>query len=325
MRYIAELDGLRAIAVTLVILFHAAGPVTGGFIGVDIFFVLSAFLITGILLDEHDRLGAYSISRFYWRRAVRLTPALALFLVAYLIVAPSIWPLHDHGRDAVLTALYLSDYSYSFWGLPLYLQHTWSLAVEEHFYLLWPLLLAPLMRAKHPILLLGAAWIAFTGWRFAVAGDWTSYYYRFDTRATGLILGAILCLALRDGRIAFRPIHGWIAAGLLALLTFTANIGRAIEATTIAELAAAAMIGCVATGKAGAFHAILASRPLVVVGKLSYAMYLWHFPFAYLVRGYWGFAATALASFLFALVAAAISYASVEAIGRRASRRAVAV
>lgn len=93
MRYLPALDGIRAFAVIIVVLFHARMPhMSGGFLGVDIFFVLSGFLITTLLITEHDRKSTIRIGRFYWRRAFRLTPPLAVLLIAYLVLAPSAWP-----------------------------------------------------------------------------------------------------------------------------------------------------------------------------------------------------------------------------------------
>ena len=112
-----------------------------GYFGVDLFFVLSGFLITRLLVDEIDSTGRIDLLRFYLRRLLRLTPALLLMLTAYLLIAPSLWPqldLMSHVRDAALVAFYLSDYSQAFWHNPKVLIHTWSLSVEEHFYLIWP-------------------------------------------------------------------------------------------------------------------------------------------------------------------------------------------
>lgn len=105
MQYRPELDGLRAIAVVLVVLFHADGQVSGGFIGVDLFFVLSAFLITSLLASEWGESGVIDLKRFCWRRFLRLMPALLLLLATYLVVAPFVWPGHNHPRDPVLTGL----------------------------------------------------------------------------------------------------------------------------------------------------------------------------------------------------------------------------
>src|SRR3546814_6270958 len=150
MPFFPALDGLRAVAVLAVMVFHAmTGFATGGFLGVDVFFVLSGYLITCLLLVEHHGAGRIAISAFYLRRALRLYPALLLMLAVYLLAAPWLFPeasVSSHARDALLAGTYLSDYSYAFFKEPFYLKHTWSLAAEEHFYLLWPLLLGGMLR-----------------------------------------------------------------------------------------------------------------------------------------------------------------------------------
>jgi len=153
------LDGLRAVAVVLVISDHCGVPVFDqGYFGVDLFFVLSGFLITRLLVDEIDATGRIELWRFYLRRLLRLAPALLLFLAAYMLIAPSIWPQFDfllHLRDAALVGFYLSDYSQAFWHNPKVLIHTWSLSVEEHFYLIWPFAVLLLARIGPAILWLG--------------------------------------------------------------------------------------------------------------------------------------------------------------------------
>lgn len=129
-----ELDGLRAIAISLVMLFHSrCFIVPGAFAGVDIFFVLSGFLITRLLLAEQSCGGRIDIGSFYIRRITRLTPALLLMLSVYVLLAPMLWPSADHLFQAGLAFFYASDYARAFWGVPQYLTHTWSLSVEEHF------------------------------------------------------------------------------------------------------------------------------------------------------------------------------------------------
>jgi peptidoglycan/LPS O-acetylase OafA/YrhL len=296
-RHIPELDGLRAVAVTAVVLFHARpnGVFSGGFVGVDLFFVLSAFLISS-LLDENPKLG-----RFYWRRFCRLMPALLLMLAGYLVAAPFIWQGYDHGRDALLAGLYLSDYSYAFVKLPLYLQHTWSLAVEEQFYLLWPLMFFALLRAKHPVPILIAAYVAMTLWRVGT-GDWQQYYYRFDTHATGLILGAALFF--------YRPKLGQLSAYAaltgLAVILVVAHIQHSSLVITLAEICAAILI-CSPPQWLSRFEWL---------GKRSYAVYLWHFPIIYYLREHLSFVATAAIGFTASVAMAQLSYITVEAWGR---------
>ena len=137
LRYNPALDGLRAVAVILVISDHCFVPVFDqGYFGVDLFFVLSGFLITRLLVDEIDATGRVDLWRFYLRRFLRLAPPLLLFLIAYVLIAPWFWPQFDflsHMRDAGLAGFYLSDYSQALWHSPKVLIHTWSLSVEETF------------------------------------------------------------------------------------------------------------------------------------------------------------------------------------------------
>src|SRR5687768_11060779 len=136
MRYMPELDGLRALAVCAVLAFHAGAPMAqSGYLGVDLFFVLSGFLITSILVAEHERSGTIAVGRFYVRRALRLYPSLLLMLAVFVVVAPLLWPELPAARYALWSALYLSDYTRALIGEPEVLSYTWSLSVEEHFYL----------------------------------------------------------------------------------------------------------------------------------------------------------------------------------------------
>lgn len=304
---IPGLDGLRAFAVLAVLLFHAApgGPFPGGFLGVDLFFVLSGFLITGVLVAD-DRLGS-----FYWKRFCRLGPALGLFLLAYVLVAPAIWPGHSHGRDALLAGLYVSNWTFTFWGDPEYIRHTWSLAVEEQFYLIWPFALPLLLKSRQPARWLFAAVVLLTLWRCSFAANWMSYYYRTDTRLTGLLVGAALYF-VRDRLVLSRTAF-WIGAALSGWLLLAADILRAFLFIPLAELAAVLMIGAAVSGNAPHFL----DRPLLVrLGLWSYGIYLWHNPATLALRdqGFWVALAGSLAV---AIPCAALSYYSVEAAGRR--------
>lgn len=295
MRYVPELDGLRAIAVTAVVLFHSApfGPFSGGFVGVDLFFVLSAFLITGIL-ERGQPLG-----EFYGRRALRLLPPLFLMLAVYVVIAPAIWP-DARPTDALLT--YVSDFTYP--PRPRLLQHTWSLAIEEQFYLIWPFAL-PLIR--RPPWLVGI-YVLLTVWRLAFVGDFHDYYYRFDTHSTGLILGAWLYFA----KPQFKNLHAGIAAATLGIILLLGDIRSAWLWITPAELAAAILIGWSLNGSA-----TLSWRPLRKIGKLSYGIYLWHFPVAYGLRFHLGFVSIAVITFAVSTGMAALSYVTIEAWARR--------
>src|SRR5262245_54776854 len=167
MLYMPALDGLRGVAVLAVFFFHVHAPLPpyGGYLGVDAFFVLSGFLITGLLLDEARVTGTIRVGAFYLRRVRRLLPALLLLLAAYLAVMPSIRPEVDQWTPALYAGLYVSDYARAFLGEIGLLSHTWSLSVEEHFYLLWPfavLWLARRASLNRVLWLLGVAYVVAT-------------------------------------------------------------------------------------------------------------------------------------------------------------------
>lgn len=279
MQYNPALDGVRAISVLAVVLFHCGIPgAQGGFVGLDVFFVLSGFLITSLLAAEY-RSGIIEVARFYARRAIRLYPTLLLLLATYLALAPFLWPSDTQWLAATLAALYIYDYALAFWNPTNTVGHTWSLGVEEKFYLLWPFLLPLLLRTRRPVIWLLAAFAVITAWRYGVAWTWgwKQAYFSFDTRASGIVLGAIAALT------QFR-VSRWTLVVALGALAFDAAlpslpISDQVEAVTLritlAELAAFVLI-CHAA--ANARSRSLSWPPLVYIGRLSYGIYLWHFP-----------------------------------------------
>lgn len=264
--YNPNLDGLRALAVLVVVAFHARVPgFAGGYVGVDLFFVLSGYLITNVLTHNPD------IKQFYIRRAKRLIPPLALMLAVYLAVFPVIRPGLPHFRDALIAFTYLSDYAVAFWNEPDYLRHTWSLAVEEHFYLLWPLVL---IRFRPTVRALLIAYIVATAWRWGWNG-WHEAYSRFDTRLSGLILGCFIAGISIQQRFPAWP-------GLLILGAATATYSWAEPwiqgwGFLIVEVAAAVAI-------LGTPPRWLSHPQLIYLGQLSYGIYLWHYPIVKLMR-----------------------------------------
>lgn len=286
MSYNPALDGLRAVSIAIVVLFHCGlAGFQGGFVGLDIFFVLSGFLITSLLAAEHYA-GGIAVARFYMRRALRLYPTLLLLLATYLAVAPFAWPTHDAWRSAALAALYVMDYAMAFGSASLPIAHTWSLGVEEKFYLLWPLLLPLLLRFPRPVALLIAAFVAITAWRYFAALNWRwqQAYFSFDTRMSGIVLGAIAALV----RPRFSRLTVSIAAVALAVNMAmpslpAANQVRAVTLSiTLAELCAFVLV-CHAAEHVRS--PLLAWAPVVYLGRLSYGVYLWHFPALLLTGG----------------------------------------
>lgn len=302
--HVPALDGLRGLALAGVLAFHADGLLVGGYLGVDLFFVLSGFLITALLLAEHDATNAIDLRRFWLRRARRLLPALLVVLFAVVIGARLTTPeaaYHDVCGDALATLGYfanwravLSDKTY--WELfttPSPLEHTWSLAIEEQFYLVWPL-------AAWACLRLGGrrALLVFTaiGAAASVAAmiflynpeRSTRVYFGTDTRAAAILVGALFALVSK-GPSAPRTRRGII---LLDVIGAAALVISAIAWATIkgedtilyrggfwvTEIAAVALIACAIAGPRSLVARLLAVRPLRALGAVSYGAYLWHWP-----------------------------------------------
>jgi peptidoglycan/LPS O-acetylase OafA/YrhL len=260
MKYNPALDGIRALAVLAVVGHHAFVPgFENGRAGVDVFFVLSGYLITTLLAQEHAT-GGIRLGAFYLRRARRLYPALLGMLALFLSLSGLLWG-YTAWRDALIAGLYLSDYI-----RPEHLSHTWSLAVEEQFYLLWPLVVMGLMRLPNRtrVCLLVLAYALGTIWRCRFMGDFDQSYFGIDTHCTGLILGSLL---------AFVPTSKWW--GLAALpLTWLVYASRqpAELVITQSEWMGAAWVLWAASGAAWP----LTAKPLVFLGRISYGIYLYH-------------------------------------------------
>src|SRR3954452_6670592 len=237
--YIPGLDGLRGIAVIAVLLFHGGVTwATGGFLGVDMFFVLSGFLITSLLLEERWRTGTIGLSHFWSRRARRLLPALLLLLAAmaaYATWVPTDTPLGALRRDVLATLAYVSNWHFILDGgsyfarnaPPSPLRHTWSLAIEEQFYVLWPLLFIAVARGKHRLTKLAvfigvgiAASIGAMAYLYHPGADSSRVYYGTDTRAHVILIGCGLAVLLsgvaRQRGPHTQPMGGW-GRGLLGL------------------------------------------------------------------------------------------------------------
>jgi peptidoglycan/LPS O-acetylase OafA/YrhL len=297
-------DSLRAIAVTLVLGTHLwavfpFGPfderwTKSGFLGVDLFFVLSGFLITSLLLEEHHDTGGIRIARFYLRRALRLLPALGLFFAAYLTYsAIEGWPPFGR-RDFAFDSLEATFLYYMNWRVlwnPLGaadLTAFWSLSIEEQFYLVWPIALLGLLwvSARRPRLVwvLGVVAVAVTLWRAAVfhRWGWEAAYLRTDTRTDGLLWGALAGLLFVRGRLPKRlPAATPYAVGALwvLLLVWVRADGRSAYYGGISlwVLSAAVLVVWLANRPER-----FASGPVAAatrqVGKVSYALYLWQLP-----------------------------------------------
>ncbi len=301
-RYLPELDGLRAIAVLLVFGFHVSGTfyyLPNGWLGVDVFFVLSGFLITSLLVAEQSRNGRIDLRNFYLRRALRLVPALIVLLVLtniFALIAGQFTPSLV-AQDSLAAALYVSNWVYAFDGLPrMYLQHTWSLAVEEQYYLLWAVVVVVAMarRISPSRLAAGAIAVGLASfvWRFVLlwplGQPYERAYFGFDARLDGLLLGSALGAAVHTRMFAAvaqrnrqRSSTGMlaIAIGLVAVLSrfgFGSDEVDLMAVVLVINLATAAAIIAVLVTPDNAIKVLLRHPLAVAIGKRSYGIYLYH-------------------------------------------------
>lgn len=331
------LDGLRGVAVLIVLLFHARVPgFQAGFLGVDVFFVLSGFLITGLLLAEQRRSGRIRLGRFLWRRLMRLGPALWAFCLGMLVLSLWVWPAEtDPLAEVLLTFFYLSDLTVALARTPDVLSHSWSLAIEQHYYLVWPVLLALFLK-RRPLgrlpMWIGVAFVLATAWRLgALEGGfgWREVYYRLDTRLSGLMLGGLLAAGLATGAgERLRRVPFWVGmlplAGLILWRGAWGDAGTLTVGVVAVELATLSFI--LAAGETRSLpHRVLSFPPLRWLGLVSYGLYLWHYPVFRLLRGDHGWEVTLGVGLPIALGLAILSYLTVEAWGRRMRSPARAV
>jgi peptidoglycan/LPS O-acetylase OafA/YrhL len=339
MKHNNALDGVRALAVLMVLGFHAAAPgAAGGYLGVDVFFVLSGFLITSLLMDEIHATGTVALGRFYLRRSLRLTPPLLLMLAAYLVFAPIAWPqmaFRTDVRDVLISTFYLSDYASAFWSLPQYLRHTWSLAVEAHFYLVWPLMalfLARRISRASFCAVLAVLYVLFTAWRVYCdldgSGGYAHSYYRFDTRLSGLTIGSLIAMLLPylRTRTPFRHADALAAISLVAIALCSWRFHVLSNAAmmwgiTVVELAAVVLIWVCVVPERSAIRALLAHPVASYVGRVSYGIYLWHYPIFVYLWGRCPWYVVLVGGGAAAFVLAVASYHTVEHVARRYARK----
>lgn len=359
----AGLDGLRAIAVITVIVFHLVpGALPGGYLGVDIFFVISGFLITALLVREHGKYGKIRLVDFWRRRARRLLPALVLLVLACcsvaLIAGGNV--LIGLGRQVLGAGTFSSnwlsisqDVSYFSETNPELFRNLWSLAVEEQFYLIWPLAIMALLFVRSTVIrciIVGALAVSSAiamALIYLPGGDATRVYYGTDTHSFGLTIGAVLAIASRTWWSSSAGWPRWLrralqAAGVAAIgglllasfllpadADFTYQGGLVIVAALCALAIAAAIMPGSRLGQ------VLDIGPMRWVGERSYGLYLWHWPvfvltvallpnFALDGASAWALGGIAL---VITVVAAALSYRYVEQPirknGFRATVRAV--
>lgn len=301
--HIPALDGLRALAVIGVLAFHD-NRLSGGFLGVDLFFVLSGFLITGLLIERLHNGDLSSLSTFWTQRLRRLMPSVLIVIVTVLLVfrlagEPSEWiPAR---RDAPWAQFYGANWHqiwlgtdyWSQYASPSPFEHLWSLAIEEQFYLLWPIILFALVRAKRLTTLptiagVGAIISALAMWILSFDASVTRVYMGTDTRAFSLLIGAFLATPTISTR-ARDVVQRYATAFILISAAFIVGLGAmwfSVDGNDdgffrgplqLHSLAAGVLIVIVAHSTSPVTR-ILASTPLTAIGRLSYALYLWHWP-----------------------------------------------
>jgi peptidoglycan/LPS O-acetylase OafA/YrhL len=306
--YFPGLDGIRAIAVSAVVLYHLQMPFAdGGLLGVSVFFTLSGFLITSLLLAEHQREGRIALGGFWIRRARRLLPALLLMVPVVVAATFFARPSHlaDVTRDSFYALLYVAnwatilrggDYFQRFSG-PGPLDHLWSLAIEEQFYLVWPLVVAGLLllsrRRTLPLAVVTALLVVASTWAMfhaydPMAQNNTRAYEGTDTRAAALLLGALAAVLLplhRISKLAGRAAKALDVLSVAGLATIVTCIVVTDEYSSFlyrgGELGLALASSLLAIGASHPqtlMSRVLSTAPMRWIGARSYGIYLWHMP-----------------------------------------------
>ncbi|MEY4339244.1 MAG: hypothetical protein RLZ14_1094, partial [Actinomycetota bacterium] len=342
--YQPALDGLRAVAVTVVLFFHARlGWMHGGYLGVSVFFTLSGFLITSLLLAEHEATGTVRAASFYTRRARRLLPAslVCLSLVCVLAAAGAFDGITKLRRD-VLGALFqvfnwvklgggetYADITAAQAGLRRPLDHYWSLAIEEQFYWVWPLVFLGLLawchrRGRSPLRAVGVMVAVSSVAAPLVASVWgpDAAYWATPARIAEILFGALVACLVAVRTVATRL--AWLApAGLVAILAacvlFPDGRGPAYQGALplVGAVSALTILGLQVPGPA---RTLLSARPLVALGRISYGVYLYHWPVFVLVdRQAWTLptAVDVALKWAITLALATVSYVLIERPVRR--------
>ncbi|HMJ78549.1 MAG TPA: acyltransferase family protein, partial [Iamia sp.] len=301
--HVPAIDGVRAVAVIGVVLFHGGVSwAPGGYLGVDVFFVLSGYLITTLLLRERAGTGAIDLRQFWIRRLRRLLPALLVLLAAVGVAAPFLVDPAQRASvrgDGLAALSYVANWRFIvteqsyFAGVPSPLRHLWSLSVEEQWYLVFPVLLMLALRTTRRIRLVLAvlvvATLASVAWMAHLAAgpvELSRAYYGTDARAHSLLVGAILAVVAVIWPLHRAPrtlaVLGSVGAGVVvAAFALVGETDRWMYRGGFLglALASAAVVAAVALPRGeGPLSAVLGWRPLVAVGKVSYGLYLWHWP-----------------------------------------------
>ncbi len=280
--HLPGINGLRALAALSVFAAHAQSWLfRGGWFGVDIFFVISGFVITRSLVREHEATGTIHLAGFYMRRAVRLMPALIAMVLAVWLWRPTAFV----GQWEVLPALlYYANWTRAFTDFPRLLAHTWTLAVEEQFYLTWPLLLLALLSLRlnplRAVLVLALASALWRAWLFTQGHGENELFNRFDTHCDALFIGTALALCSTEQLRQLARLFSLAAIFLIVCLRFSEWDQRWMYhgGFTLIALASAIVIARVVTMPASMPVRMLEWPPLRSLGIISYGFYLWHFP-----------------------------------------------
>jgi peptidoglycan/LPS O-acetylase OafA/YrhL len=292
--YRPEIDGLRAVAVIPVVLFHLCPTlVPGGFVGVDVFFVISGFLITSIILRETEA-GTFTLRNFWMRRIRRLFPALAMLLLVVMgsglfLLYEDEWRALGEQVMAVLILwanVFLREETGDYWGSAgesMALLHTWSLAVEEQFYLLFPLVMLGLLKLGKkwilPALLIGTlSSFGFGLWR--LGSDPSAAFYLLPSRAWELFVGALLATWIWRRKTDLKS--SWLAElGLITVLVSYWFIQGGADFPgwkALLPVLGTALVLAFGNSEKSVAGRMLSVSPLVFLGKISYSLYLWHWP-----------------------------------------------
>ena len=353
MGYQPGLDGLRAISVIAVILYHAGfGWMHGGFLGVEVFFVVSGYLITSLLLEEREGSGGVRLRQFWLRRARRLLPALFGVLIAvgvWVALFGTAQQQSDLHRDYLPGIFYVANWGQIFGGAQYFgnfspLRHLWSLAVEEQWYLLWPLAFVALTRRNkratqvgRSIIIAAAAVMVITWWLaspWALTSDRTNFLYLSTlTRSSGLLLGAGAAFLWRpwknktstsDGAGFMLNVAGLASAALLIYAFTAAHLtDRSLYRWQLAAVSVLSLIviAAVVHPAASTARSLFASPALVGLGKRSYGVYLWSWPISVICGAFVGSWTRFIAAMSLTIVVSEFSYVYIETPIRKGSLR----
>ncbi|MBB5209024.1 acyltransferase family protein [Chiayiivirga flava] len=301
--YHAGLDGLRGTMTLGVMAAHVREAwCPGSFVYMDTFFLMSAYLITSLLLKGWGRSGEIGFAKFYARRALRLFPAFYAMIAAFCVAAVFLDDTAGHLRQALVAGLYVSNWTRAF-GLemPQFLGHTWSLAIEEQYYLLWPLLLAGLLRWSglrlRTVSIVLCAAFAFALWRSWLTFDGAPIerlYNGTDTRADALLIGCALGLALalpqvRDNAAVQRVCRAAALPAVIVLLVAGYTLQWQMRwmyagGSTLFACVSAVLVAALVLPQRTLAHRVFELPPLVFLGRICYGLYLWHFPIYNVLR-----------------------------------------